>query len=70
MGWPYWRRGQPGRGLVARRRRVNGPLFGLGMLGRAMFLAWVVATGLWLYRTDPHKADTETTPVGKHMVSD
>lgn len=36
----------------------DGPLFSLGMLGRAMFLAWIAATGVWLMRTTLGERDS------------
>jgi hypothetical protein len=41
---------------------ADGPLFALEMLSRMMFLVWVVAAGVWLYRTA--EPDDEAIPVG------
>jgi hypothetical protein len=36
----------------------DGPLFWLNVVGRASFLAWVTATGLWLFRATPAASPT------------
>jgi hypothetical protein len=47
---------------------LDGPLFGLNMLARAMFLAWVAATGVWLLRAG--RADlADTAPIVEERVA-
>ena len=40
---------------------LDGPLYGLSLAARASFLAWLVATGIWMFRTKPGGQSASTT---------
>lgn len=46
---------------------LNGALFALSLAARASFLAWLVATGIWLLRSDPAASGSGAEHLLRHV---